>query len=106
MGVGAGRRPHEVPAVARRVRQEVPRVGREGRRVAGVRSGAMGSGAISPLIPRMPRMLNKFEPIAVEPDSARSTILRMDAAMGHDGHTRMASAETSRNSFSVAPLAA
>ena len=58
------------------------------------------------MMPRMPRMLNKFEPIAVEPDSAHSTALRMDAAIGHDGHTRMASAETSRSSFSVAPLAA
>jgi hypothetical protein len=31
--------------------------------------------------------------------------LEIDAAMGQDGHARMASAETSRNSFSVAPLA-
>ena len=31
--------------------------------------------------------------------------LRKDAAMGQDGHACMASAETSRNSFSVAPLA-
>ena len=38
--------------------------------------------------------------------SAHSTVLRKDAAMGQDGHACMASAETSRNSFSVAPLAA
>ena len=44
--------------------------------------------------------------VAVEPASAHSTVLRKDAAMGQDGHTCMASAETSRNSFSVAPLAA
>ncbi len=31
--------------------------------------------------------------------------LRKDAALGQDGHACMASAETSRNSFSVAPLA-
>ena len=31
--------------------------------------------------------------------------LRKDEAMGQDGHTCIASAETSRNSFSVAPLA-
>jgi len=34
------------------------------------------------------------------------TALRNDAATGQDGHAFMASAETSRNSFSVAPLAA
>jgi hypothetical protein len=44
--------------------------------------------------------------VAVEPASAHSTVLREDAAMGQDGHACMASAETSRNSFSVAPLAA
>jgi hypothetical protein len=44
--------------------------------------------------------------VAVEPASAHSTVLRKDAAMGQDGHACMASAETSRNSFSVAPLAA
>jgi hypothetical protein len=44
--------------------------------------------------------------VAVEPVSAHSTVLRKDAAMGQDGHACMASAETSRNSFSVAPLAA
>jgi hypothetical protein len=44
--------------------------------------------------------------VAVEPTSTHSTILRKDAAMGQDGHACMASAETSRNSFSVAPLAA
>ncbi len=38
--------------------------------------------------------------------SANLTVLRKDAAMGQDGHACMASAETSRNSFSVAPLAA
>jgi hypothetical protein len=38
--------------------------------------------------------------------SPRSTVLRKDAAMGQDGHACMASAVTSRNSFSVAPLAA
>ena len=43
--------------------------------------------------------------VAVEPASAHS-VLRKDAAMGQDGHACMASAETSRNSFSVAPLAA
>ena len=43
--------------------------------------------------------------VAVEPASAHSTVLRKDAAMGQDGHACMASAETSRNSFSVAPLA-
>ncbi len=32
-------------------------------------------------------------------------LMRRDAAMGQDGHAFMASAETSRNSFSVAPLA-
>ena len=42
---------------------------------------------------------------AVEPASAHSTVLRKDTAMGQDGHACMASAETSRNSFSVAPLA-
>jgi hypothetical protein len=40
-----------------------------------------------------------------EPATAHSTVLRTDAAMGQDGHACMASAETSRNSFSVAPLA-
>jgi hypothetical protein len=44
--------------------------------------------------------------VAVEPASAHSTVLRKDAAMGQVGHACMASAETSRNSFSVAPLAA
>jgi hypothetical protein len=44
--------------------------------------------------------------VAVEPASAHSTVLRKDAAMGQDGHACMASAATSRNSFSVAPLAA
>ena len=43
--------------------------------------------------------------VAVEPASAHSTVLRKDAAMGQDGHACMANAETSRNSFSVAPLA-
>ena len=38
--------------------------------------------------------------------SAHLTVLRNDAAMGQDGHASMASAETSRNSFSVAPPAA
>ena len=42
--------------------------------------------------------------VAVELASAHSTVLRKDAAMGQDGHTCIASAETSRNSFSVAPL--
>jgi len=32
-------------------------------------------------------------------------VLRKDAAMGQDGQACTASAETSRNSFSVAPLA-
>jgi hypothetical protein len=32
--------------------------------------------------------------------------LRKNAAMGQDGHAFIASAETSRNSFSVVPLAA
>ena len=41
-----------------------------------------------------------------EPASAQSTVFREDAAMDQDGHARMAIAETSRNSFSVAPLAA
>ena len=44
--------------------------------------------------------------VAVEPASAHSSVLRKDAAMGQDGHARMASAETSRKSSSVAPLAA
>ena len=44
--------------------------------------------------------------VAVEPAPAHSTVLRKDAAMGQDGQACMASAETSRNSFSVAPLAA
>jgi len=44
--------------------------------------------------------------VAVEPASAHSTVLRKDAAMGQDGHACMASAETSRNSFAVVPLAA
>ena len=44
--------------------------------------------------------------VAVELASAHSTVLRKDPAMGQDGHACMASAETSRNSFSVAPLAA
>ena len=43
--------------------------------------------------------------VAVEPASAHSTVLRKDAAMGQVGHACMASAETSRSSFSVAPLA-
>ena len=43
--------------------------------------------------------------IVAEPASAHSTILRKDAAMGQVGHACMASAETSRNSFAVAPLA-
>ena len=34
-----------------------------------------------------------------------ATALRKYAAMGQDGHACIASAETSRNSFSVAPLA-
>jgi hypothetical protein len=34
-----------------------------------------------------------------------ATALRKEAAMGQEGHACMASAETSRNSFSVAPLA-
>ena len=42
----------------------------------------------------------------VEGRNAHSTALRMDEALGQDGHACMASAETSRNSFSVAPLAA
>ena len=44
--------------------------------------------------------------VAVEPASAHSSALNKDAAMGQDGHACMASAETSRNSFAVAPLAA
>ena len=44
--------------------------------------------------------------VAVETASAPSTVLRNDEAMGQDGHTCIASAETSRNSFSVVPLAA
>ena len=44
--------------------------------------------------------------VAVEPASAHSGVLGKDAAMGQDGHAFMASAETSRNSFLVAPLAA
>ena len=44
--------------------------------------------------------------VAVEPASAHSTVLRKDPALGQDGHACMASAETSRNSFSVVPLAA
>ena len=44
--------------------------------------------------------------VADETASAHSTVLRKDEAMGQDGHTCIASAETSRNSFSVAPLAA
>ena len=36
----------------------------------------------------------------------RENIEKTDAAMGQDGHACMASAETSRNSFAVAPLAA
>jgi len=43
--------------------------------------------------------------VAVEPASAHSTVLRKDAAMGQAGHACMACAETSRSSFSVAPLA-
>ncbi len=41
----------------------------------------------------------------VEPASAHSSVLAKDATMGQDGHAFMACAETSRNSFSVAPLA-
>ena len=37
--------------------------------------------------------------------AAHSAVGRKNAAMGQDGHACMASAETSRNSFSVAPLA-
>ena len=44
--------------------------------------------------------------VAVEPASAHATVLRKDPAMGQDGQACMASADTSRNSFSVAPLAA
>src|SRR5262245_38581717 len=36
MGLGPGRRAHETTAVARGVREEVPRMDREGGRVAGV----------------------------------------------------------------------
>jgi hypothetical protein len=43
--------------------------------------------------------------VGVEPASAHSTVLRKDAAMDQDGHACMARAATSRNSFSVAPLA-
>jgi hypothetical protein len=43
--------------------------------------------------------------VAVEPASAHSIVLSKDAAMGQGGHAFMASAETSRKSFSVAPLA-
>jgi hypothetical protein len=43
--------------------------------------------------------------VAVEPASAHSTVLRKNAAMSQDGHACRASAETSRNSFAVAPLA-
>jgi pimeloyl-ACP methyl ester carboxylesterase len=39
--------------------------------------------------------------VAASRPSPHSTVLRMDAAMGQDGHACMASAETSRNSFSV-----
>jgi excinuclease UvrABC ATPase subunit len=44
--------------------------------------------------------------VAVEQASTHTTVLRKDAAMGQDGHACIASAATSRNSFSVAPLAA
>jgi hypothetical protein len=44
--------------------------------------------------------------VADETAFAHSPVLRKDEAMGQDGHTCIASAETSRNSFSVAPLAA
>ena len=43
--------------------------------------------------------------VAFEPATAHSTALGKDAAMGQAGHACMASAETSRNSFAVAPLA-
>jgi hypothetical protein len=43
--------------------------------------------------------------VTVKPASAHSTVLRKGAAMSQNGHARMASAETSRSSFSVAPLA-
>src|SRR5258707_14406893 len=39
--------------------------------------------------------------VVVEPASAHSTVLRKDAALGQDGQACMASADTSRNSFSV-----
>ena len=38
--------------------------------------------------------------------TAYTTVIGKDAAMGQFGHACIASAETSRNSFSVAPLAA
>ena len=41
----------------------------------------------------------------VSPSVQGMIFIRKDAAMGQDGHACMASAETSRNSFSVAPLA-
>jgi hypothetical protein len=43
---------------------------------------------------------------AAEPAFAHLNVVRKNAAMGQDGHACIASAETSRNSFSVAPLAA
>jgi hypothetical protein len=39
------------------------------------------------------------------PASANSTVLSKDAAIGQGGQAFMASAETSRKFFSVAPLA-
>jgi hypothetical protein len=41
----------------------------------------------------------------VEATSAHSSVLGKDATIAQDGHAFMACAETSRNSFSVAPLA-
>src|SRR5260370_41262385 len=43
---------------------------------------------------------------AVAPATTHETVLRRDAALGQDGQACRASAETSRNSFAVAPLAA
>ena len=44
--------------------------------------------------------------VAVETACAHPTVRRKDEAIGQDGHACIASAETSRSSFSVAPLAA
>jgi hypothetical protein len=53
----------------------------------------------------VPRPLQTIDlPFTTVP--TEETVLRKDAAMRQDGHACMASAATSRNSFSVAPLAA